>query len=103
MKKKKEWDGLARLCFQRKNKILSSIFKSKQVTQLLATNYKTYCSLQNIPIDEEFSKEPEKFIKSRVEAVLEKCGLSNARIVKCDNDQLLQLLSEFNKVGIHFT
>lgn len=37
----KEWDGLVRLCFIRKNKTLGSIFKQKGVLALLEKNYKT--------------------------------------------------------------
>lgn len=42
----KEWDGLIRLCFNRKNKTLGSIFKQKSVLSLLEKNYKTMQSLQ---------------------------------------------------------
>ncbi|KAG9457901.1 hypothetical protein H6P81_002409 [Aristolochia fimbriata] len=43
----KEWDGLVRLCFNRKNKTLGSIFRQKSVISLLEKNYKTLQSLQN--------------------------------------------------------
>ncbi|KAG9457890.1 hypothetical protein H6P81_002398 [Aristolochia fimbriata] len=43
----KEWDGLVRLCFNRKNKTLGSIFRQKSVILLLEKNYKTLQSLQN--------------------------------------------------------
>ncbi|XP_020583029.1 ribosomal RNA small subunit methyltransferase [Phalaenopsis equestris] len=42
----KEWDGLIRLCFNRKNKTLGSIFKQKSVLSLLEKNYKTMQALQ---------------------------------------------------------
>jgi 18S rRNA (adenine1779-N6/adenine1780-N6)-dimethyltransferase len=42
----KEWDGLARICFNRKNKTLGSLFKQKRVLELLEKNYKTMQSLQ---------------------------------------------------------
>jgi len=37
-----EWDGLVRLCFMRKNKTLSGIFRLKQVLKMLHANYVTY-------------------------------------------------------------
>lgn len=37
----KEWDGLVRLCFNRKNKTLGAIFKQKSLLALLEKNYKT--------------------------------------------------------------
>ncbi|KAG9447811.1 hypothetical protein H6P81_013939 [Aristolochia fimbriata] len=43
----KEWDGLVRLCFNRKNKTLGSIFRQKSVISLLEKNYKTLQSLQS--------------------------------------------------------
>ncbi|MQL78661.1 hypothetical protein Taro_011091 [Colocasia esculenta] len=42
----KEWDGLVRLCFNRKNKTLGSIFRQKTVLSLLEKNYKTLQALQ---------------------------------------------------------
>ncbi|CAM6079063.1 unnamed protein product [Sphagnum tenellum] len=43
----KEWDGLIRLCFNRKNKTLGSIFRQKPVVALLEKNYKTFQALQD--------------------------------------------------------
>ena len=34
-----EWDGLVRLCFMRKNKTLSAIFRIKQVLRMLHSNF----------------------------------------------------------------
>ena len=42
----REWDGLLRLAFSRKNKTLGSIFRQKQVLSLLHRNFLTYQSLQ---------------------------------------------------------
>ena len=42
----KEWDGLVRLCFGRKNKTLGGIFRTKTVLELIEANYKTYRALQ---------------------------------------------------------
>jgi len=60
-----EWDGLVRICFNRKNKTLGAIFKAKNVSQLLEENYKTYCSLNSITFDPEFS------IKDTIHNILE--------------------------------
>ena len=37
-----EWDGLVRLCFMRKNKTLSAIFRTKHVINMLHENFKIY-------------------------------------------------------------
>lgn len=42
----KEWDGLVRMCFIRKNKTLGAIFKQKNVLSMLEKNYKTLQALQ---------------------------------------------------------
>lgn len=43
----KEWDGLVRICFNRKNKTLGAIFRQKRVLSLLEKNYKTIQALQH--------------------------------------------------------
>lgn len=40
-----EWDGLVRLCFLRKNKTLSAIFRLKKVLKMLHSNFETYHTL----------------------------------------------------------
>ncbi|XP_010268006.1 PREDICTED: ribosomal RNA small subunit methyltransferase-like [Nelumbo nucifera] len=44
----KEWDGLVRICFNRKNKTLGSIFRQKTVLSLLEKNYRTLQALQQL-------------------------------------------------------
>ncbi|XP_062145247.1 ribosomal RNA small subunit methyltransferase [Alnus glutinosa] len=43
--KQKEWDGFLRICFNRKNKTLGSIFRQKSVISLLEKNYQTLQAL----------------------------------------------------------
>lgn len=43
----KEWDGLTRIAFVRKNKTLAAAFKQTAVTTMLEKNYKLHCSLKN--------------------------------------------------------
>jgi 18S rRNA (adenine1779-N6/adenine1780-N6)-dimethyltransferase len=40
-----EWDGLVRLCFTRKNKTLSAVFRNRKVLDVLARNYATFQAL----------------------------------------------------------
>lgn len=44
--KQKEWDGFLRICFNRKNKTLGSIFRQKNVISMLEKNYKTVQALK---------------------------------------------------------
>ncbi|KAM7218715.1 Dimethyladenosine transferase [Rhypophila decipiens] len=47
-----EFDGLLRIAFNRKNKTLRAGFNQKEVLSMCERNYKVYCSLNNIEIDE---------------------------------------------------
>ncbi|KAL2256362.1 hypothetical protein VTK26DRAFT_1783 [Humicola hyalothermophila] len=47
-----EFDGLLRVAFNRKNKTLRAAFSIKEVLTMCERNYKVYCTLNNIPIDE---------------------------------------------------
>ncbi|KAK0672454.1 putative Dimethyladenosine transferase [Cercophora samala] len=47
-----EFDGLLRIAFNRKNKTLNASFAIKEVLAMCERNYKVYCTLNNIPIDE---------------------------------------------------
>ncbi|XKL64740.1 hypothetical protein PGB90_004826 [Kerria lacca] len=60
----KEWDGLTRITFVRKNKKLSSIFKQATVLFSLEKNFRTYCSVMNTAVPENFN------IKEKIEAIL---------------------------------
>lgn len=42
----KEWDGLVRICFNRKNRTLGALFKQKNVLSMLEKNFKTLQALQ---------------------------------------------------------
>ncbi|KAK3377700.1 S-adenosyl-L-methionine-dependent methyltransferase [Podospora didyma] len=52
-----EFDGLLRIVFNRKNKTLRASFAPKEVLSLCERNYKVYCSINNIPIDESIVEE----------------------------------------------
>ncbi|KAK5097268.1 Dimethyladenosine transferase [Lithohypha guttulata] len=48
-----EWDGLLRICFVRKNKMLRSNFLgTTSVLSLLEINYRTYCAQNDIPLED---------------------------------------------------
>jgi len=91
-----EWDGLIRLCFTRKNKSLSAVFRAKSVTDLLENNYRTYCALNNLKVEEDMD------MKNKVIAILEMNDFLDKRSAKMDIDDFLRLLHCFNKEGIHF-
>jgi 18S rRNA (adenine1779-N6/adenine1780-N6)-dimethyltransferase len=48
-----EWDGLLRVCFVRKNKTLrASWLGTKEVLAMAEKNYRTWCAMNGVPIDE---------------------------------------------------
>ncbi|TLD28404.1 hypothetical protein PspLS_04085 [Pyricularia sp. CBS 133598] len=48
-----EWDGMLRVCFNRKNKTLHASFLGvKEVLAMAERNYKVWCTMNDIPIDE---------------------------------------------------
>mmetsp|Transcript_3423 Transcript_3423/g.4317 ORF Transcript_3423/g.4317 Transcript_3423/m.4317 type:complete len:116 (+) Transcript_3423:298-645(+) len=57
-----EWDGMVRLCFNRKNKTLRSVFTTKSVLNLLEKNFRTYHALKNLPLPETFNTNTVKII-----------------------------------------
>ena len=91
-----EWDGLVRLAFSRKNKTLGAIFRQKMVLGMLENNYKTYCSVNNVQMEEIDFKE-------RVISILEKREFDTCRAAKLNLEDFLQLLVMFNENGIHFS
>ena len=93
----KEWDGLVRIVFVRKNKTVSANFGSKAVLDMIEKNYRTQCSLDGTLLDEGFD------IKDKVMKLLEESGFGEKRARVMDMDDFLALLNVFNSNGIHFT
>lgn len=93
----KEWDGLVRICFSRKNKILAASFKTKSVMDMLENNYKTWAATNDVIVPDDFN------IKSYVLSILESTGFSETRAAKMDIDDFLKLLYAFNEKGLHFS
>lgn len=64
--------------------------------QTLGKNYKTWCSLNEKKIPEDFD------IKTKVEEILTEGDFDKKRARHMDQDDFLALLHAFNKEGIHF-
>lgn len=48
-----EWDGLLRVCFVRKNKTLrASFLGTKEVLSMMERNYRTWCAMNGVAVDE---------------------------------------------------
>ncbi|XP_054278151.1 probable dimethyladenosine transferase [Macrosteles quadrilineatus] len=92
----KEWDGLTRIVFVRKNKSLRAAFKQSVVLTTLEKNYKAHCSLSNQEIAADFD------IKQYVDDILAESGFAEKRARTMDVDDFLMVLHAFNVKGIHF-
>jgi 18S rRNA (adenine1779-N6/adenine1780-N6)-dimethyltransferase len=48
-----EWDGMLRICFVRKNRTMrASWLGTKEVLAMIERNYRRWCALNNVPIDD---------------------------------------------------
>ncbi|RHW71783.1 ribosomal RNA adenine dimethylase family protein [Trypanosoma brucei equiperdum] len=91
-----EWDGLVKHIFNRKNKKVSSIFRTKNTVRTL---YDKYCSYQrmegvnDVKTFEEFRQHLESILQ---EPIFDK----RARVL--DQESIMELLCCFTKNDIHF-
>merc|ERR1712037_885930 len=92
----KEWDGLTRICFVRKNKTLNAGFHQTGVLLLMEKNYKVHMSVKGQEVPKDFN------IKQHVDKVLEEVGFGEKRARTMDIDDFMKLLHAFNSAGIHF-
>ncbi|CAH0557347.1 unnamed protein product [Brassicogethes aeneus] len=92
-----EWDGLTRIAFNRKNKVLGGIFKQTSVLTTLEKNYRLHCSLHNKDVEEDLD------FKSKVEEIIKSNSRELTRAREMDVDDFMGLLHAFNKEGIHFS
>jgi len=108
----REWDGLVRVLFGRKNKTIGALFRQKQVLQMLDKNHKTLQALKvgsemdmggdeegDMEMDEEEGTGP---FKEKICRLLQEAGYGDKRAAKLTQDDFLQLLTLFNTNGIHF-
>jgi len=92
----KEWDGLTRICFVRKNKTLGAGFNQTGALLLMEKNYKVHKALSNEEVEPEFK------IKDLVDKVLNGSGFREKRARTMDIDDFMKLLQAFNSEGLHF-
>nr|CAG4651962.1 EOG090X08Z3 [Triops cancriformis] len=80
----REWDGLVRVGFLRKNQTLSAAFKHTAVQTMLEKNYRVHCSLHDIEIPENFQ------MKDKVEEILVSAGFDKTRARMMDMDDFIK-------------
>eukprot|EP00052_Salpingoeca_macrocollata_P017101 m.138453 g.138453 ORF g.138453 m.138453 type:complete len:128 (+) comp20267_c0_seq4:1050-1433(+) len=94
----KEWDGLLRIVFSRKNKTLGGSFRTKSVLKMMEQNYKAVCAMADPPVE----LSPEFDMKELVVQILTEHHFIDRRAKTMDIDDFLRLLDCFNKSNIHF-
>jgi 18S rRNA (adenine1779-N6/adenine1780-N6)-dimethyltransferase len=100
----KEWDGIVRLLFNRKNKQVRSILTTKSVLGMLEENMKTHMAIASETMEVASSSASGRVgIKALVEEVLAQEGYTQTRPAKMDLNDFLCLLAAFNARGVHFT
>merc|ERR1712168_1155868 len=92
----KEWEGLTRIAFVRKNKTLGAVFSQTAVLLMLEKNYKIQCSLKNQPVPEDLN------VKDIVDEILDSINFKEKRARSMDIDDFMKLLHAFNSKDIHF-
>ena len=56
-----EWDGVLRVCFVRKNKTLrANWLGTKEVVNMVERNYRTWCAMNGVPVDDSLADDPEE-------------------------------------------
>ena len=100
-----------RLLFNRKNKTLRAVLNTKSVLKLLEQNRKTVQALtmtKNTTTtgsnnNNTHSKDDERSVQDIVLDIVEREPWKGQRASKMSLDDFLQLLTEFNQAGIHFS
>ncbi|ORY65403.1 dimethyladenosine transferase [Pseudomassariella vexata] len=55
-----EWDGMLRVCFNRRNKTLRASWSSREVLNMVERNYRLFCSMNNIPLEDGIAEDEEE-------------------------------------------
>ncbi|GFS17309.1 rRNA adenine N(6)-methyltransferase [Elysia marginata] len=92
----KEWDGLVRICFSRKNKTIGASFRFSKVLEVLEKNYRVSCSVKNVPVPSDFD------VKEKVTQLLQAGNFEQKRARSMSIDDFIELLNLFNEAGFHF-
>ncbi|XP_059146867.1 probable dimethyladenosine transferase [Physella acuta] len=92
----KEWDGLVRICFSRKNKTIGASFRFTKVLAVLEKNFRVSCSVKNVTVPDDFN------VKERVTELLQKSGFEEKRARSMSIEDFIELLNLFNEAGFHF-
>ncbi|KAL8231070.1 hypothetical protein R6Q57_000848 [Mikania cordata] len=109
-----EWWAFTKTCFGKKNKTLGATFRQKKKVAELLNLSKVTCYNEDVvqlkSCEESGDEEDEsdifgtdvKLFKEKLVGILVTAGLEDKRPSKLSNEELMNLLSLFNKAGIWF-
>ena len=69
---------MLRICFGRKNRVMSAEFKNKKVLETLESNYSKHCSINSKPVPMDFD------FKALIEEALEESAQAEKRARQMD-------------------
>ena len=75
---------MTRIAFNRKNKILASLFGQKCITTVLEQNYRLHCNINNKPVPENFD------MKILINDILKKINANERRARTMDIDDFVR-------------
>ncbi|ETO22403.1 hypothetical protein RFI_14796 [Reticulomyxa filosa] len=123
-----EWDGLIRICFERRHRLLQKIFNNKSVLENIEKNHRLFCEMkkwyvfvvvlllfvcvctvvfvqyttQYFFFKKKKHLEPVADVKATIRKVLEECDLADKRPRHLDIPDFLKLMKMLNDKGFHF-
>lgn len=92
-----EWDAMLRVLFLRKNKTLMAAIKQKASLDMLESNYRSFCAMNDQLLDDDFD------VKAQIHKLVEDSGYGGKRARVMAIDDFLRFLVTFNSAGFHFS
>lgn len=91
-----EFDGFLRICFLRKHKTLSSLFRINSVIEMMERNLKTIAEIRKITLPEKLD------VKQDILRILDESQMAQKRAAQLTLDDFLELIYLFIKNHYHF-
>lgn len=92
-----EFDGMNRVLFSRRNRMVRASFEAKGVREMLEQNWRTVASQRGTVLDK-----GETFDDLLRKVLNEDTDYAEKRAAQMDVDDLLRLLAAFHRRGVHF-
>lgn len=91
-----EWDAFVKLLFNRKNKKVTSLMRTKACIKDLHANHVSYCKMASKPALDEVG------FKALIETVLAMAEIGDRRARTMTQEDIMHALGAFSRAGVHF-